>query len=215
MDNVLTVAIFDDHELFRKGVADTLNRDPNIKVVAEGADANEALRLTSEYNPDIVLLDISMPGGGVSAAYSIQSECPSVNIAMLTVSEEEDDIYSAIRAGAKGYVLKGIGGTRLVEIVKQICVGETYLSPGLALKMLSDVGQHQNPTDTEGASVPELTDREEQILQGVTRGLSNKEIGEEINIREKTVKHYMTKILKKLNARNRVEAIIKARRLSR
>ncbi len=214
MNNVLTVAIFDDHELFRKGVADTLECDPDIKVVAEGANANEALELTREYNPDIVLLDVSMPGGGVNAAVSIHSKCPRVNIAMLTISEEEDDVYSAIRAGAKGYVLKGIGGNRLVEIVKNICVGETYISPGLALKMLSDASQHQQSGGIEKVKIADLTDREEQILQGVSRGLSNKEIGEEINIREKTVKHHMTNILKKLHARNRVEAVIKARELS-
>jgi len=214
MTNEIRVVIVDDHPLFRDGTARTLNSCADIEVVAEGGSAEEAIRLAQEHLPDIVLLDISMPGGGIEAAGVISRTCPVVKIAMLTVSEREDDVMQSLESGANGYILKGIGGQELIEIICGLHNGDSYVSPGLAARMLTEL--KSGPTD-EGASkdvFSELTAREEQILESLARGLSNKEIGRELNITEKTVKHYVTNVLQKLQVRNRVEAALLAQKRS-
>jgi two-component system nitrate/nitrite response regulator NarL len=210
----IRVVIVDDHPMFREGVARTLNSDSNIKVVAEGVNSDDAIRLAQKHTPDIILLDISMPGGGIEAANVIATTCPQVKIAMLTVSEREDDVMKSLHAGAHGYILKGVGGQELIEIVSSVHSGDSYVSPRLAARMLSDL--KKKPPEEAGSKdlFAELTGREEQILESVSRGLSNKEIGVELNITEKTVKHYMTNVLQKLRVRNRVEAALMLQRKS-
>ena len=212
MTDPIRVVIVDDHPLLREGVAHTLNSDPNIDVVAEGADADDAIRLANDMLPDIILLDISMPGGGVTAAKAISASCPVVTIAMLTVSEHDDDVLGSLQNGARGYILKGIGGPELIEIVKGLHDGNPYVSPGLFARLLSEV---KNGGQEKSASVDRLsalTAREEQILELVSQGMSNKEIGNELGIAEKTVKHYVTNVLQKLQVRNRVEAALLAQK---
>ena len=212
MTEVITVVVVDDHELFRQGVIHTLNDDDCIEVVGAGGSADEALALAQELLPDLILLDISMPGGGINAASAIAAACPVVRIAMLTVSEFEDDVMAALQAGARGYILKGIGGGRLVEVIKGLCEGETYVSPDLAARLLTQArARPREDTSDPQALLSTLTSREEQILELVAQGLSNKEIGLKLDIREKTVKHYMTNVLQKLQVRNRVEAALMAR----
>jgi DNA-binding NarL/FixJ family response regulator len=208
MANKIRVVIIDDHPMFRDGVVRTLNGDTDIEIVAEGGNSKDAIRLAQDLMPDIILLDISMPGGGVNAASVIASKCPIVKIAMLTASECEDDVMESLRAGAIGYILKGIGGQELIQIIDDIYNGGSYVSPGLAAKMLSEL-KDITLDDTESKDVfSELTAREEQILENLSRGLSNKKIGRELDITEKTVKHYMTNVLQKLQVRNRVEAAL-------
>lgn len=209
MPEPLHVAIVDDHPLFRDGVALTLRAQPDIEVVGAGASAADALRIAAEAMPDIMLLDVSMPGGGVEAVRGIATGFPVIKVVMLTVSEEEDDVTAALRAGARAYVLKGVAARDLVRIIRSVAAGEVYVTPSLAASLLFELtggkpASAANPLDT-------LTERERQILERVAAGDSNKEIGAQLHLSEKTVKHHMTNILQKLQARNRVEAALMMR----
>jgi two-component system nitrate/nitrite response regulator NarL len=208
----IRVVLIDDHPMLRDGVSLTLSSASNIDVVAQGENAQDAIHLSQTQLPDIILLDISMPGGGIEAANVITKTCPVVKIIMLTVSEREDDVMKSLHAGACGYILKGIGGNELIEIVGAIHRGDSYVSPGLAARMLSEL-KKKPLLETDVQDIfSELTAREEQILESISRGLSNKEIGSEYDITEKTVKHYVTNVLQKLQVRNRVEAALLAQK---
>jgi two-component system nitrate/nitrite response regulator NarL len=208
----IRVVLIDDHPMLRDGVSLTLSSASNIDVVAQGENAQDAIHLSQTQLPDIILLDISMPGGGIEAANVITKTCPVVKIIMLTVSEREDDVMKSLHAGACGYILKGIGGNELIEIVGAIHRGDSYVSPGLAARMLSEL-KKKPLLETDVQDIfSELTAREEQILESISRGLSNKEIGSEYDIAEKTVKHYVTNVLQKLQVRNRVEAALLAQK---
>lgn len=210
MADMLHVAIVDDHPLFREGVAHILRTQPDIEVVAEGDSAADAVRIAADRMPDLMLLDVSMPGGGVSAVQQISRAYPVIKVVMLTVSEEEDDVTAALRAGARAYVLKGVAARELVRILKSVASGEVYVTPSLAASLLFEMTSH-----AAGATSPnrldDLTEREQQILERVAAGDSNKEIGAQLHLSEKTVKHHMTNILQKLQVRNRVEAALLAR----
>ncbi|MEH6469710.1 MAG: response regulator transcription factor [Halopseudomonas sp.] len=210
MNNKISMVLADDHPLFREGVARTLSAEADFEIAGEANNAQEAVELTKNLLPDIVLLDISMPGSGIEAARQISVSCPVVKIIMLTVSEQDDDVLAALQAGARGYILKGIGGKELVQIIRAVHQGESYVSPDLAARLLVEMREQDSPTTTRDP-LSELTAREEQILKGVARGLSNKEIGLELTLQEKTIKHYMTNILQKLHVRNRVQAALIAK----
>lgn len=202
------MVIADDHPLFREGVARTLSGAADCDVVAQCTNADDAVAAAREHLPDIVLLDVSMPGHGIEAARRISAACPVVRILMLTVSEIESDVLAALEAGACGYVLKGIGGDELLSIIRTVHDGGSYVSPGLAARLLVEIGDRREDESSDPFS--DLTAREEQILRQVAQGKSNKEIAFQLDLSEKTVKHYMTNILQKLQVRNRVEAAIKA-----
>jgi len=210
MARAIRVLIADDHPLYRDGVARTLSGVEDIEIVGQAGSASETEAMMPAARPDIVLLDISMPGGGMRAARRILAAHPGVRVAMLTVSENDDDVKAALDAGANGYVLKGIGGDDLIRVVRALAGGDAYVSPALAAKMLmSRPARGRAGPATSG--IDELTKREEVILRLVARGLSNREIGDETGLQEKTVKYYMTAILQKLAVRNRVEAALLAR----
>lgn len=204
------IVLVDDHPMFREGVAATLAGISEFEIVGQGVNADEGVELVKDLLPDIVLLDVSMPGNGIEAARRIAASCPVVKIIMLTVSEHDDDVGAALQAGARGYILKGVGGEELIGIVRAIDRGESYVSPDLAARLLQDM-QSGNGPKAEPDLISALTAREEQILKQVSRGLSNKEIARNLELQEKTVKHYMTNILQKLQVRNRVEAALMAR----
>lgn len=207
MTERIRVAVVDDHPIFREGVAFTIRSSQAFEIVAEGASADDAIRIAKDLLPDVILLDVSMPGGGIEAARSISTACPVVKVIMLTVSEQEEDVTQALEAGANGYILKGTSGTDLISTLQSVSRGESYVSPGLAARLLAvsmrNVRQQARP-----AEQVELTKREEQILELVARGLTNKEIANTLAISEKTVKHYMTNVMQKLQVRNRVEAVL-------
>lgn len=209
MSDRLRVAIIDDHPLFREGVAYTLRSARGLDVVGEGGSADDAVRIARQQAPDIVLLDVSMPGGGIEAARSIARICPDARTIMLTVSETEQDVSQALDAGVKGYVLKGTSGSRLLETIFAVSRGESYVTPGLAARLLT-LGRRPEPARS--TLLPELTEREGQILAQVARGLTNKEIARAMSLSEKTVKHHMTNVMQKLQVRNRVEAAMVYRR---
>jgi len=155
----------------------------------------------------VALLDITMPGkGGIAAAAEIAIACPVTKIIMLTVSENEDDLLAAFKAGARGYLLKGVSARELANVTRSVASGEVYVSPSLAAGMLVELTRR--PPDP----LDELSQREREILQLVAEGLTNREIGERLHLAEKTVKHYMTNVLGKLHVRSRVEAALLAAR---
>jgi DNA-binding NarL/FixJ family response regulator len=203
----IRIVVVDDHPLLREGVARSLAQSEEFTVVGEGASAADAVRLAAELHPDLILLDLSMPGGGLTAAREIAAAFPQVTIVVLTASEADDDILEALKAGAKGYVLKGVTSAALIEILTGAARGESYVSPALAARLLTEMRARR---DVESAPDPllRLTKREEEILRLVSDGLSNKEIGLRLDLQEKTVKHHMTSILGKLQVRNRTEAAI-------
>jgi two-component system nitrate/nitrite response regulator NarL len=209
MTDKLRVVIVDDHPLFRDGVAGVLRDEPDMDVVAQGGSAAEALQLATDLLPDIILLDITMPGGGVQAAQQIAAACPVTKIVMLTASEDEEDVTAALQAGARAYILKGVAARELVHIIRSVWAGEVYVTPALAVSLLSVMTKPAaaTPLQTVGAFA-ELSERERQILERVAAGLSNKEIGAQLYLSEKTIKHYMTNILQKLHVHNRVEAAL-------
>jgi DNA-binding NarL/FixJ family response regulator len=210
MTDCTQIIIVDDHPLFREGLAQTLQAEADIEVVAQATSASEAVRLTSEWLPDLVLLDITIPGGGLLAAQRIAATSPVTKIVMLTASEAEEDVLAALKAGARGYILKGVSGRDLVRIVRDVVAGESYVTPSLAASLLSDLETTRPGARPPSSPLDDLTDREHQILERVAAGLSNKEIGQQLALSDKTVKHYMTNILQKLHVRNRVEAALLA-----
>ncbi|WP_114969797.1 response regulator [Rhodoferax ferrireducens] len=206
MNEQIRVLVVDDHPLFRQGVVHSLDSDPGLTVVGETASGEEALRLARELLPDVVLLDISMPGwNGLVTAEKITTACPATTIVMLTVSEDKDKLFAAFKAGARAYVLKGVSARELTRVVRTAANGEVYVSPSLAAEMLVSLTQGQAPDPLQ-----ELTEREREILGLIGAGMTNREIGERIFLSEKTIKHYVTNILQKLQVRSRVEATLLA-----
>jgi two-component system, NarL family, nitrate/nitrite response regulator NarL len=210
MNDRIQIIIVDDHPLFRDGVIQTLKAEPDIEIVGEATTASEAIRLTGELLPDLILLDITIPGGGLNAARTIAATLPVTKIVMLTASEAEEDVLAALKAGARGYILKGVSAHELVKIVRDVHAGEAYVTPTLAASLLSEMKGDWGGQRPAANPLDELTDRERQILEKVAAGLSNKEIAQQVFLTEKTVKHYMTNILQKLQVRNRVEAALLA-----
>jgi two-component system, NarL family, nitrate/nitrite response regulator NarL len=204
MPNKIRILLADDHPLFREGVAHSLSAEPDFEVIAQAGSGEEAVELTNRLHPDIVLMDVSMTGmGGIAAAGKIAASEPVVRIMMLTVSENRENLMAALKAGAHGYVLKGVSANELRAITRRVAGGEAYVTPALAADMLTEFS-NPHPID----SFSELTPRETKILQLLSQGLTNREIGERMYLAEKTVKHYMTSILQKLHVRSRTEAAL-------
>jgi two-component system, NarL family, nitrate/nitrite response regulator NarL len=207
MTEPIRLIVVDDHPMFRAGVVASLADEPDVDVVGEGSSAAEAMRLAEKYEPDVCLLDIAMPGGGgLNAARDITAAFPQTRVVMLTVSEDEDDLLAAMKAGASGYVLKGAAGSELAEVLRKVHAGDVYVAPGLAWGLLREMSRPRS------APLDELTSREREVLELVAEGLSNQEIGDRLGLAEKTIKHYMTSILGKLRVRSRVEAALLAYR---
>ena len=205
MTEAIRIVVADDHPMFLDGLVATLAADDELAVVATVGDAVAAVRAVREHTPDLALLDVAMPGGGLEAARQISAACPTTRIVMLTSSEDEDDLMAALKAGARGYVLKGVAGRELRAILKSIHAGGTYLAPGLAYGALRELSKPKT-----ASPIDELTTRERDVLALVASGLSNAEIGGRRVLAEKTVKHYMTSILGKLQVTSRVEAALLA-----
>jgi two-component system nitrate/nitrite response regulator NarL len=205
--NIKTVAVIDDHPLYRDGVAQALRENKSFKVVAEGGSKDEAIAIAEQHVPDLMILDVSIPGGGVEAAVEIVRIFPAMKILFVTVSDSESDVFACLQAGALGYVLKGTKGSDLVNMAEAVCQGETIITPSLAGRLLTSMHRR---TVVKAAKVDhhDLTPREDQILDCVARGLTNKEVAIALELTEKTVKHYMTNIMLKLRVRNRVEATL-------
>lgn len=202
------VVVVDDHELFRLGVIDTLEAGGDMTVVGEAATAGEALRLIRAQLPDVLLLDLGLPDrSGLEIVEQLARERASCRIVVLTVSEEDESLFRALESGAAAYIVKGIERDELLHAVRAVAAGERYVSPRLAADLLLRMA----PGYTPGTAIGTLSDREHAVLDGITRGETNREIATRLGLSEKTVKHYVTNVLVKLNARNRVEAALLGR----
>ncbi len=208
MAELIRILIADDHPLFRDGVAHSLADELGFEIVGQAGSGEEAFKLAAELRPDVLLLDISMPGqGGIVTAAKIAVAYPSIHIMMLTVLEDEENLLEALKAGANGYVLKGISAEALVLAVRAVAAGEVHITSKLAGSILFELTRDQ-PSDP----LEVLTPRECEVLELVVQGLMNREIAAELSLAEKTIKHYMSSILQKLQVRTRVEAALLAQR---
>ena len=180
---------------------------PDIEIVGEGESASDAIRIAAERIPDVMLLDVSMPGGGLSAVREIAATFPVIKLVMLTVSEDEDDVTAALRAGARGYVLKGVAARELVRIMRAVASGEVYVTPSLAASLLFELSGGKSGSHS-ASPLDDLTERERQILERVAAGDSNKEIGAQLHISPRTVQVHVGRIFEKLGVQSRAGAAI-------
>ena len=201
-----TVLVIDDHPLFRKGVRQLLEMGGDFTPAGEAADGTEGLRLAQQLKPDLILLDINMQGtSGIETLKAIKATDLDSRVIMLTVSDHEDDLVAALRAGADGYLLKDMEPEQLLASLKAAAQGQLALSERLVGMLARALRDDSRPTDPDKAG---LTDREQEILQLVAAGLSNKLIARQLDISEGTVKVHVKHLLKKLNLRSRVEAAV-------
>ncbi len=199
----LRVLVVDDSTLFREGLTNILGNYSDIQVIGQASNGNEALEKTRETSPDVVLMDIIMPQcNGLEATRMIKDEMPHVKIVVLTVSESEENLFQAIKLGAHGYLLKSTEASDLVQVLRGLSQGETYVAPGIAAKILQEFARPGNAKEN-------LTSREKEVLKLVTQGLTNKEIAKSLNIAQSTVKNHISNTMEKLHVRNRVEAAIR------
>jgi two-component system NarL family response regulator len=209
----IRVIIVDDQELFRRGLTMLLAVEDDIEVVGEASDGIAATELAVGSVPDVVLLDVRMPkGSGIDACSSIKSAVPSAKIIMLTVSDEEADLYEAVKNGASGYLLKDASIDEVAQAVRVVADGQSLISPSMATKLLEEFKQISSPGRRNDLMVPRLTDRELEVLRLVARGLSNRDIAKKLFISENTVKNHVRNILDKLQLHSRMEAVMYALR---
>jgi DNA-binding NarL/FixJ family response regulator len=208
----IRVLVVDDHALFRRGLEMVLAQEQDIEVVGEAGDGAEAVGLAQELTPDIVLMDIRMPrGGGIDACTAIKDVVPSAKIIMLTISDEEADLYEAIKAGASGYLLKEISIDEVATAIRAVHSGQSLISPSMASKLLTEFASMIKRSDErEQVPAPRLTDRELEVLKLVARGLNNRDIAKTLFISENTVKNHVRNILEKLQLHSRMEAVVYA-----
>lgn len=203
----IRVLVVDDHALFREGLRRILAEVPDVEVVGAAAGGEEAVDQALRQRPDVVLMDVKMPGmDGVAATRAIREALPHTQVVMLTVSDRDEDLFGAIKAGARGYLLKNVREDELLEAIRRVSRGEAMLSPQLALRLLDEMAQPRRAPEEEAA----LTEREVEILRLASQGLTNREIAERLHLSVHTVKTHIRHVLDKLHARNRAEATLKA-----
>ena len=211
--DVIRVLVADDQVLFRRGIHVVLDGEEDIVVAAEAEDGEDAIFRAEEVAPDVVLMDVRMPKvNGIEAARAIRESLPSTKILMLTVSDEDDDLYEAIRAGANGYLLKEISVEEVADAVRAVMRGDSHISPSMASKLLNEFNALQRREEQQKQELPgpRLTARELEVLKLASKGMSNKEIGEALYISENTVKNHVRNILDKLHLHSRMEAVLYA-----
>ena len=202
----IRVLLADDHSLFRKGLASLLSSDKGFKVVGEAQDGTEALNKAKDLKPDLILMDVYMPGGnGLEATRQIKEALPSVKVVILTVSEEDKNLFEAIKCGAHGYLLKKIEPRDLFEMLRGVFRGEAPISRATAAKILNEFAAQAHRA-TEEMPEERLSPKEREVIELLTKGSTNKEIGNKLGITENTVKNHLKNILDKLHLENRVQA---------
>jgi DNA-binding NarL/FixJ family response regulator len=204
--------IVDDHALFRRGLQMVLEAEEGLEVVAEAGDGQEAVSKAEETIPDVVLMDVKMPKrSGIEATRALKEVLPNTKIVMLTISDEESDLYEAIKAGASGYLLKEISIEEVANAVRAVEAGQSLISPSMASKLLTEFASMMKSSDDRpSVPAPRLTDRELQVLKLVAKGLNNRDIAKELFISENTVKNHVRNILEKLHLHSRMEAVVYA-----
>jgi DNA-binding NarL/FixJ family response regulator len=211
-DDPIRVLVADDHVLYRRGLELVLGQEDDIDIIGEAGDGAEAIRRAEELLPDVVLMDVRMPRrSGIEACMAIKELVPSAKIIMLTISDEESDLYEAVRAGANGYLLKDVPGEEIADGLRAVQSGQSLISPSMASKLLSEfatmIKKHE---ERPAMPVPRLTERELEVLKLVARGMANKDIASALFISENTVKNHVRNILEKLQLHSRMEAAMYA-----
>jgi DNA-binding NarL/FixJ family response regulator len=211
-DESIKVLLVDDHALFRRGLQATLDLEPDIEVVGECGDGREALDRAAETLPDVILMDVRMPRhDGIQACSAIKEAVPSAKILMLTMSEDEADLYEAIKAGASGYLLKDLPIEEVATSIRAVHTGQSLISPTLASKLLTEFAAMVKRGDAaQSVPHPRLTPREMEVLRLVARGMNNRDIARDLFISENTVKNHVRNILEKLQLHSRMEAVVYA-----
>jgi two-component system NarL family response regulator len=212
---VIRVLIVDDHELFRRGLFVVLGGDERLEVVGEAGDGEEAVALAAVLRPDAVIMDVRMPRlNGIEATRRIRELLPETKILMLTVSDDEEDLYESIKAGANGYLLKEISVQEVAEAIRAVVQGQSLISPSMASKLLDEFNSlARQAAERDRLQTPMLTSRELEVLRQVARGITNKEVAEQLYISENTVKNHVRNILEKLHLHSRMEAVMYAVRM--
>ncbi len=205
--------VCDDHVVFRRGLALVLDPEADVDVVGEAADTAAAVAAAAELNPDVVLMDLRMPGGGgIEATRQILAARPETRVIALTVSDDDTDLFEAVKAGAAGYLLKEVSIEEVADAVRAVAAGQSLLSPAMAAKLMgefSELARRAEGSRPSGAAGT-LTDRETEALRGIARGLSNRAIAAELGIAENTVKTHVRGVLEKLGVSSRTEAALYA-----
>ena len=206
----IKILIADDHAVVREGTRQILEQEPDIDVVAEAADGEEAIRLAGSTKPDVAIVDIAMPGvDGIEATKQIKQLYPSVTVLILTAYDDDQFVFGLLEAGAAGYLLKSVRGRELVEAVRQVYAGESVLHPTIARKVLNRFAPAAGRS-TEQKSSNILSERETEVLRLATRGLSNQEIASELFLSLRTVQAHLGHIFNKLRVSSRTEAVVRA-----
>ncbi|MDY0816110.1 response regulator transcription factor [Kitasatospora purpeofusca] len=211
----IRVLVVDDHALFRRGLEIVLAEEEDITVVGEAGDGAEAVLKAADLLPDIILMDVRMPRrSGIEACTAIKDVAPSTKIIMLTISDEEADLYEAIKAGATGYLLKEISTDEVATAIRAVADGQSQISPSMASKLLTEFKSmiQRRSDERDLVPAPRLTDRELEVLKLVATGMNNREIAKELFISENTVKNHVRNILEKLQLHSRMEAVVYAMR---
>ncbi len=203
--------IVDDHAVFRRGLELVLAEEADLQIVGEASDGLEAIERAADLLPDVIVMDVRMPGvGGIEAARRIRHARPATKVVMLTGSEDEEDLFAAVRVGATGYLLKEAAIEELAGAVRAVARGQALITPSMATKLLGEFNLLSRRLDSSHDTAPKLTDRETEVLRLVARGMSNKEIAADLVIAENTVKNHVRNILEKLQLRSRMEAALYA-----
>lgn len=204
----IKVLIVDDHLMVREGLRKILEKEKNIVIVSEAATGEEAVKKAVEYNPNVILLDIGLPDkSGIEVAKAIVAERPNVGVIMLTVYDDDEYVMEAIKAGAMGYLIKDVSAGGLINAINKVFSGESLIDSSVASRLLNNIVKTGKKKDGPQLESP-LTKREEQILELIASGNSNRDIAEKLYISERTVKNHMTNIFKKINVHDRTQAAI-------
>ncbi len=210
MKDFTRVSVVDKHPLFRDGIILALNSQPDIEVVGSGATAEDAIRIAQDAMPDVAVIDTCSLGRNMATVETILAQNSRIGILFLADVADEEHVYAALRLGVRGYILKGANRAELLQAIMVLSQGQSFISPSLAAKLLMRSGPREYVEVKASSPLPHLTPRERQILSILVQGRSNKEIGNSLDLSEKTIKHHLTNILQKLRVRNRVEAALMA-----
>ncbi|MFN2275199.1 MAG: response regulator [Anaerolineales bacterium] len=210
MSENIQVFVADDHTLFRDGLRALLDSIEDMELIGEAADGQQAIAGAAEMQPDIVLMDIQMPGvNGIEATREIVATSPHIGVIVVSMLEDDDSVFAAMRAGARGYVLKGAGQEQMLRTIRSVAAGEALFGPGIAERLMNFFANLEPSADAR--AFPELTEREFEVLELIAHGRNNSEIARQLVISTKTVRNHVSNIFNKLQVADRAQAIIRAR----
>lgn len=207
---MVRVVIADDHPVFRFGLRTLLKADPDMEVVGEATNGEEAIAQASQFTPDVILMDLNMPGmNGIEAIRRILTTHPHIYILVLTMFDDDDSVFAAMRSGARGYLLKGAEGRETLQAIRVVSTGEAIFSPSIAHRLMQYLGAPHSPNPSQ--PFPDLTEREREVLALIAQGYTNQAIAERLVISPKTVRNHISSIFSKLQVTSRLEAILRAK----